>query len=794
MKRITLKIGLTMALLVLVGSVYSQTAVNNLVRLVSLTAAAGGTSLTTALTDDSTITVDASGVVTIGSDYTPTAFAGNTTGTVSIGGVRDKTFTIRLSAATLINQTAGTDFGTITTTGGIHRGSGSTANSDNNGGIGVQGVGTGIDNGEGINFGLDLTNLPATVGVQITAVNLSTFAGAATAETALVINRQDTSKTLAMAGTAGGSGVRRSDVTSLGVIIPGGTVDYDVLSILNNSPVATPQSFRVSGIEIKFVAFSSTWNGTTWSNAAPGPAVDATIEGNYSALASGGFSAKTLTVNSGSLTIEATKNLKIENGVVNNAGVLGIIVENGGTLQQVQSGTNSGAITVRKNSNSLKRGDYTLWSSPVAGSQTLADFSPLTSQSPVNRFYIYDNTLGTSGLYDNIAPSATFTTGTGYLIRMPNEDPAIPGTSSDYYLGTSSITFNGEFVGVPNNGTITLGSTIPLTSDKFYAIGNPYPSNISADLFLNGNSTGGTLYFWRKTNAASGSAYAAYTLLGGAGTVAGNDGLGVLPNGIIAPCQGFIVKTDVAATTLTFTNAMRLQNATYGTFFKTKQEAAKDRLWLNLTNATGAFSQALVGYTDGATVGVDNGIDGKYFNDSPIALTSNINDEEYTIQGRPAFDTADVVTLNFKTDVAGEYTIALDHFDGVFATGQAVYLVDSKTGSETDLKAGGYNFTAAVGADNARFSLKYQKTLKVIDSEFSDNSITVYGNNGSLFVKSAVSAIQNIKVFDIQGRLIDEQKNVKSNTATISNLGLNQALIVQVSTEDNKVVSKKVVN
>jgi hypothetical protein len=49
-------------------------------------------------------------------------------------------------------------------------------------------------------------------------------------------------------------------------------------------------------------------------------------------------------------------------------------------------------------------------------------------------------------------------------------------------------------------------------------------------------------------------------------------------------------------------------------------------------------------------------------------------------------------------------------------------------------------------------------------------------------------------VFDIQGRLVSEQKNVKSNTATISNLGLNQALIVQVSSEDNKVVSKKVVN
>jgi hypothetical protein len=792
MKRITLKIGLTMALLVLVGSVYSQTVVNNLVRLVSLTPAAGGTSLTTALTDDSNITVNASGVVTIGSDYTPTAFAGNTTGTVLIGGARDKTFTIRLSTATVINQTAGTDFGAITSTGGIHRGSGSTANSDNNGGIGVQqGVGTGIDNGEGINFGFDLTNLPSTVGVQITAVSLSTFAGAATAETALVINRQDTSKTLAMAGTAGGNGVRRSDITSLGVIIPGGTVDYDVLSVLNNSPTGVAQSFRVSGIEIRIVAFSSTWNGTTWSNATPGPAVDATIEGNYSTLTSGGFSAKTLTINSGSLTIESTKSVKVENGVTNNAGATGIIVEEGGTLHQVQAeASNSGAITVRKNSNSLKRGDYTLWSSPVSGSLTLAGFSPLTSQSPTNRFYVYDHTLGTNGLFANIDPSSTFATGTGYLIRMPNENPTELGTSSAYYTSGAAITFNGEFVGVPNNGTLT---TTGLTADKFYSIGNPYPSNLSADSFINGNSTGGTLYFWRKTNGVVGTAYATYTLLGGAGTSAGNGGIGV-PSGIIAPCQGFIVKTGAAATTLTFTNAMRLTNATYGKFFKTKQEATKDRVWLNLSNATGAISQALIGYMDSATLGVDNGIDGEYLNDSPIALTSNIDNKEYTIQGRPTFDASDVVALNFKTDVAGDYSIALGNFDGVFATGQDVYLVDSKTGIDTDLKAGSYNFKAEAGVDNSRFSLKYQKTLKVIDSELIDISVTVYSNNGSLFVKSNASTINTVKIFDIQGRLIAEQKNVKSNTASFSNLKTNQALIVQVSSDDNTVVSKKIVN
>jgi hypothetical protein len=217
---------------------------------------------------------------------------------------------------------------------------------------------------------------------------------------------------------------------------------------------------------------------------------------------------------------------------------------------------------------------------------------------------------------------------------------------------------------------------------------------------------------------------------------------------------------------------------------------------LNLTNASGVFSQALVGYMDGATSGVDAGIDGVYINDSAVALTSSINGEEYTIQGRALpFDPSDVVPLNFKTDVAGDYTIAIDHADGLFATGQDVYLVDSTTGAETNLKTDAYTFTATTGTANSRFSLKYQKTLKVDAPTFSENSVTVYKNNGTLYVNSGASAISNIKVFDVQGRLIAEQKNVNANTTSIKNLKANQqVLIVKVRAADNQVVNKKVVN
>jgi hypothetical protein len=252
-----LKKGLAIAMFVLAGSAYSQTTtpVNNLIRLISLTGNPlvtpnGSTSLvgppiSLVTDDDSTITIDAAGVVTIGSDYTPTASLPtsgtvNTTGTVLLTGARDKTFSIRLSAGSVVDKTVGASFGAITTAGGINRSS--------DGGIGVTTTGTssGIDNDEGINFGLDLSNLPKTLAVEISAVYLSTFGSA---ETCMVVNRQDTSKSSSLPGFTGNSG--RKDISTLGISIPGGTVDLDAVSFFNNS--TTVQSWRITGIEIKIV-------------------------------------------------------------------------------------------------------------------------------------------------------------------------------------------------------------------------------------------------------------------------------------------------------------------------------------------------------------------------------------------------------------------------------------------------------------------------------------------------------------------------------------------------------------
>jgi hypothetical protein len=531
-----------------------------------------------------------------------------------------------------------------------------------------------------------------------------------------------------------------------------------------------------------FTSAATTWTGaldTSWTNASNWSAglpdqnsnVTISVSGNQPVIASN-VNINTLTIaTSASLTVNTGSNLSVTDAITNDGT---LIIANNANLLQVNNVSNSGVGTtiVNRTGNSLTRNEYAIWSSPVFGQNLLA-FSPATL---TNRFYNYNETNNKFSVVAGVT-SVPFTVGSGYLIRMP-----------DNWVGTNA--YEGSFSGTPNNGNISKAVAYSGATFGYNMVGNPYPSTIDAEEFITANTTKieSSLYFWRKVNAAGGSAYAVYNPTGG--TIASPSS--ALPNGKIQVGQGFIVKAKSGATEVNFTNEMRVNN-TEGQFFKTKK-AAKDRLWLNLTDVSGAFSQALIGYTADATSGVDM-YDAKYINDSPVALTSSINSEEYSIQGRPAFDVTDVVALNFKTDVAGDYSIALDHFDGVFATGQDVYLVDGATGAETNLKEGAYTFNAAVGTDNTRFSLKFQKTLKVIESSLDENSVSVYQNNGAMYINSKSAAISSVKVFDVQGRLLAEQRNVKANTVVISNLrAKNQILIVNVVGEDNSEVSKKIMN
>ena len=521
------------------------------------------------------------------------------------------------------------------------------------------------------------------------------------------------------------------------------------------------------------------WLATTAWVGGVVPTQNDTVEilGSDSVTLNGTGMCNNLTITGGSLTI-SSGSLTVKNTLVNNGNI--VIENNANLIQTSEANSNfgTGSAIVKRNSASIQLYDYTLWSSPVTG-QDLRTFS---NNTLATRFYTYNSATNLYNVVDfNFTNPRNFAPATGYLIRAPND-----------WAANTPRTFGGVFTGVPNNGTVPINLSYTDDARSYNLVGNPYPSSMDARAFITENTTNieSTLYFWRKTNGASSSAYAAYNPAGGTATYASTP-TGIVPNGTIQVGQGFFVKAK-RASTLNFKNAMRLtSNSTQ--FFRTNTE--RNRIWLNLTNTSGVFSQMLVSYMEDATQGVDS-LDGKYINDAPIALTSIINAEEYTIQSRALpFATSDTVPLGFKTNAAGNYTIAIDHFDGLFTGEQAIYLNDNTTGNETDLKAGSYTFNAPAGIDNARFSLKYQRTLNVDAPTFNENNVRVYINNGTLYVNSGTSVINTIEVYDIQGRLIAQQKSVKATTATIHNLkATNQVLIVKIIDDNSKVVIKKTVN
>lgn len=524
-------------------------------------------------------------------------------------------------------------------------------------------------------------------------------------------------------------------------------------------------------------ALPAIWDGSAWSNTTgPTALIDAIIDGPYSTSLNGTISAKKLIVTSaGSLTINSNTNVTIQNELINNAGIGAVVVENNANLIQVNAIANTGAITVKRNSASLMRQDYTLWSSPVAGQQLQA-FSPATLP---NRFYTYNPA---SNIYVAELATNDFAIGTGYLIRMPNTHPTTP------------TIWTGTFTGVPNNETVT----IPVTLGTFNAVGNPYPSTIDADAFITDNNIAEALYFWRKTNNNSTTnpttSYATYTKAGGAGTTAPNSGdpLGLVPNGIIQVGQGFIAKS--ASSALVFTNSMKV--ADNANQFLRTSTVERNRIWLNLTNTAGLFSQTMVAYMTNATSGIDAAIDGRFFNDSQTALTSLINTEEFAIQGRALpFADSDIVPLGFKAELAGNYTIAIDHVDGLFTGGQSIYLKDNLMNATHHLNAGSYAFATAAGVFNNRFEIVYQNLLSVALPSFNENSVVVYKNSGAIHINAGTTTINNVKVFDISGRLVAEKSNVNATETIVdsSKLGT-QVLIVQITSDAQIKVSKKLVN
>jgi hypothetical protein len=541
---------------------------------------------------------------------------------------------------------------------------------------------------------------------------------------------------------------------------------------------------------------STVWNGASWSNGMPGPTTALIF--NASFVATQDIEACTVVVNTGANVVVPTGyNMTVNGKVAVNGGTL--TIENNANLVQIQDVNNTGTISVIKNSAPIYRLDYTMWSSPVAG-ETLIGFSPATLP---NRFYHY-NPL--SDNYALLLGSSIFEEGLSYLIRVNNTHPAflnagIPGTP-----------WTGTFEGTPHNGDVNI-TVVPFSNhaggengvNGYNAIGNPYPSSINiADFYaanINNMGSNTSLYFWRKKNNAQASSYASLTLAGYIENAAlgGDSSNGVFndPDNsdqwVINTGQGFIVQAET--NTISFNNGMR-RGVNNGQLFRTARDSQKSRLWLNLTGLQGEFSQMAVAYTNTSTLGLDYGWDGKALLDGNVAIYSLAQEFKLGIQARPTFDASDVVPVAYKINDAGMYTISLDHFDGVFAVNQDIYLRDNLLGGVMhSLKQSPYEFASEAGVFSGRFDLLYTaETLAKDNPAFDSSSVIVYKMESGIYISTGSVVISAVSAYDMRGRLLYKANTINAMEIVITGLqSQEQLLIVRITDSDNKTVTKKVI-
>lgn len=558
----------------------------------------------------------------------------------------------------------------------------------------------------------------------------------------------------------------------------------------NSGNTATSNNTNNSTSALNFTdTFTSTFSAGSWSIAG-GEYVATIIDDDFDTSSDNDFETCSCTVNSGNtLTVNSGGTVTVDEDIKNNGT---IIVESGGSVVQVTSdGMNSGTdYTVKRETSSQSSAHvFTYWSSPI----TSATFAAVATSAHL--------------LYSFDAGSQSYILGSPATAMNPGIGYSLEGPSYGTYPGPQLATFTGAPF---NNGDIpvALGFTSDGNADNDWnLVGNPYPSAIDADTFLDDNAAniGGTIYFWTHNTPEDGTEanteddYAMYNSVGGVGAGSAAATGGAVPDGNIASAQGFFVQA--LSSSLNFTNSMRIAGNNTSFFrsstTKKQKEETTDRIWLNINNEK-SFSQILIGFLEDATDNEDNKYDGiRFSGKSSLNLYSILNDKHFGIQGKSPLKESEIIPLGFSSDTFGDFTISIDKVEGKIEN-TTVYIVDKNLDIAHDLKYSDYVFsTFEDGEFNDRFSLVLIAeggSLNVDDNSELVNNIQIQNQENRLVLKTLNNnVIINVAIYNLLGEEIFKAENDTSNIIIDSkNLKSNSIFIVKTMLENGKLLVNKV--
>jgi hypothetical protein len=420
-----------------------------------------------------------------------------------------------------------------------------------------------------------------------------------------------------------------------------------------------------------------------------------------------------------------------------------------------------------------------LISSPVSG---VTFSSVATNSQNENRFFINPSDAtnyffgpfnNTNGLYE------TYSTGT--------DDGIVIVSGKGYRAATiagaaSDVRFAGTVLVGQVDIDITDGGAG--TSAEWNLIGNPYPSYLDFGAFFTTNSgefhlDNVAVYGWNGTD---------YTTWNGANS-----------SDKLAPGQGFFVKTKDGVTgTVSFTTAMRTTGNT-NDFVAKSANTNKALAKINLSNTTKAYSTNIY-FIENQTRGLDFGYDAGAFSGSADGIYTNLVEDNaglaLAIQSLPYTDFNNVVVpVAINSEAGVELTISLDVASLTLPSNTYVYLKDNLLNTTTLLNDTDYVFTPTTKISEAgRFFIEFSSKAALATDDYAVSEMLIYTSqeSKSIIIKGILKTAASAKVFDIQGRMVLEQKLDSSNITNVINANaLNTGVyIIQLEGRTQKVILK----
>lgn len=425
--------------------------------------------------------------------------------------------------------------------------------------------------------------------------------------------------------------------------------------------------------------------------------------------------------------------LEAKRGIQNLGG--SVVFENNANLMQEIGAINSGEIELKRKA-IVPDIQYNFWSSPV-GHQPLYALYP---DIPTNRVMVYN----TATDFYTILPTSTNPLsefGIGYSIK---------GSSSMQPEVTST------FTGTPNNESlIGTENAIPLSTlgRNFNLIGNPFPSNLdlvalyqeNQDQFYDDNQEDTPHFlFWDNTDnddlIQQGPDYvnqnfALFNPSAQLGIPAPRFGsTGKMPNGIIRPGQGFIMRADESATELILKNTMRTteieRNNIHSEYFRNDNFEEKNHFFLSLTTPSKLKILIAIAYFEKAENSFER-FDSKILTENSSENFYSISSDsiQLVIQGKKLpFQKTDEIPLGIKTVEFGKCKIELMETEGIFQE-ISILLYDRILNIYHDLQSSDYDFVCSSGEFQDRYSILFQPKIQrnFISDEWA-NSTTNYKN------------------------------------------------------------------